>query len=70
MGYIYIYYYKFINYYIYIQFLLLYIKLYLLDDHKNPTATLQCKDMNFKYIARARKIVCYRLVIFSDVLCI
>ena len=40
------------------------------DDHKNPTATLQCKDMNFKYTARARKIVCYRLVTFSDVLCI
>ena len=42
----------------------------MLDDHKNPTATLQCKDMNFKYTARARKIVCYRLVTFSDVLCI
>ena len=45
-----------------------YPSIYKLWDHnKNSTATLQCKDMNFKYTARARKIVCYRLVTFSDV---
>ena len=45
-------------------------KIHNMDDHKNPTATLQCKDMNFKYTAHARNIVCYRLVTFSDELCI